>query len=167
MRVSLGYFHKRQRCRIDQLRSMVAIFALHLIVQLLCVTLILCAKVLFTAFSLPIRENEPGINNAINKTIIFVFACAHTSTLTSTMSGNIGNSAGQRLEADFHNLFIFNRANTPGRARTCDLRLRRPALYPTELRARIEAQHLYHESPGAATRLVHHHDESRQIIAMY
>ena len=26
--------------------------------------------------------------------------------------------------------------HTPGRARTCDLRLRRPALYPTELRAR-------------------------------
>src|SRR5215813_13099667 len=32
-----------------------------------------------------------------------------------------------------------HRANAPDRIRTCDLRFRRPTLYPTELQARVEA----------------------------
>jgi hypothetical protein len=31
-----------------------------------------------------------------------------------------------------------NGAGAPGRTRTCDLRIRSPALYPTELRAQLE-----------------------------
>ena len=35
-------------------------------------------------------------------------------------------------------MFLGGRDGAPGRNRTCDLRIRSPTLYPTELQARLE-----------------------------
>jgi hypothetical protein len=41
----------------------------------------------------------------------------------------------------------FSRSSrAPGRIRTCDLRLRRPSLYPAELRARVSGSHVLADS---------------------
>ncbi len=45
----------------------------------------------------------------------------------------------------------FEEAGAPGRIRTCDLRLRRPTLYPAELRARV-GKHRVTDTPGPQTR---------------
>jgi hypothetical protein len=58
---------------------------------------------------------------------------AESSNETCFMRTNPAQSEASRDEQYLSK--VIEKSGTPGRIRTCDLRLRRPTLYPTELRA--------------------------------
>ena len=68
------------------------------------------------------------------------FAIAFAGRGGSSPRCRVANRHGQKKIPRFEHDGIEKRESTPGRIRTCNLRFRRPAFYPVELRVRLRAK---------------------------